>query len=372
MTNEILSPVFPESVVTGSVSKWYKKTGDSIKRDDLLVEIETDKIVLEVLAISDGILKSVLKNEGEKISSREVLGLISRHDPIVSPSARRIAEGHNLCTSNMSGTGKDGRITKEDVLVFLSNEKKTISLDKHEVVIIKDERTSVRKPMSPWRKTIAKRLAQAQSNMVMLTTFNEADMTEIIGIRKEYKELFAKTYKSTNLGMVSFFVKAAVHALKEFPTINSSIDGDEIVHYNYIDIGIAVSTPQGLIVPVLRNTNLMSISDIENQIYIYKAKALNSRLSMDEIKGGTFTITNGGIFGSVSSTPIINPPQVAILGMHSIIKRPIVLNNKIEIRPMMNLALSYDHCLIDGQEAVSFLLKIKKLVEKPVRLLLGI
>ena len=404
MAIEIKAPTFPESVADGTVATWHKKPGEAVKRDELIVDIETDKVVLEVLATADGVLGDIVKGEGETVLSDEVLGSINEgaaaaaapaaaaaapaqaagaadageDDPIAAPAARKLAEENAIDLSSVAGTGKGGRITKEDVVAAVANKKAAPAAAAKPAaaaaapVVATGDRTEKRVPMTRVRATVAKRLVEAQSNMAMLTTFNEVDMTEVMALRSKYKDLFEKSHNGVRLGFMSFFVKAATEALKRFPAVNASIDGSDIVYHGYADVGVAVSSDRGLVVPVLRNAEQMSLAEIEGGIATFGKKARDGKLSIDEMTGGTFTITNGGTFGSMMSTPIVNPPQAAILGMHNIIQRPMAINGQVVIRPMMYLALSYDHRLIDGKEAVTFLVTIKNLLEDPARLLLDI
>ncbi|MFK3826852.1 2-oxoglutarate dehydrogenase complex dihydrolipoyllysine-residue succinyltransferase [Pseudomonas fulva] len=406
MAIEIKAPTFPESVADGTVATWHKQPGDAVKRDELIVDIETDKVVLEVLATADGVLGDIVKGEGDTVLSDEVLGSIveggaaaaapaaapaqaaapaaaaadaSEDDPVAAPAARKLAEENGIDLASVSGTGKGGRVTKEDVVAAVANKKsapapaaKPAAAAAAPVVTAAGDRTEKRVPMTRLRAKIAERLVEAQSNMAMLTTFNEVDMTEVMALRSKYKDLFEKTHNGVRLGFMSFFVKAATEALKRFPAVNASIDGNDIVYHGYADVGVAVSSDRGLVVPVLRNAESMSLAEIENGIATFGKKARDGKLAIEEMTGGTFTITNGGTFGSMMSTPIVNPPQAAILGMHNIIQRPMAINGQVVIRPMMYLALSYDHRLIDGKEAVTFLVTIKNLLEDPSRLLLDI
>ncbi|APV41452.1 dihydrolipoamide succinyltransferase [Pseudomonas frederiksbergensis] len=406
MAIEIKAPTFPESVADGTVATWHKQPGDAVKRDDLIVDIETDKVVLEVLATADGVLGAIVKNEGDTVLSDEVLGSIEaggaasapaaaaapaaaqaaapaaegEDDPVAAPAARKLAEENAINIASVAGTGKGGRVTKEDVVAAVAAKKaapaaapaKAAAPAAAAPVFAAGDRIEKRVPMTRVRATVAKRLVEAQSNMAMLTTFNEVDMTEVMALRSKYKDLFEKSHNGVRLGFMSFFVKAATEALKRFPAVNASIDGADIVYHGYADVGVAVSSDRGLVVPVLRNAELMSLAEIEGGIATFGKKARDGKLSMDEMTGGTFTITNGGTFGSMMSTPIVNPPQAAILGMHNILQRPMAINGQVVIRPMMYLALSYDHRLIDGKEAVTFLVTIKNLLEDPARLLLDI
>ena len=406
MAIEIKAPTFPESVADGTVATWHKQPGDAVKRDELIVDIETDKVVLEVLATADGVLGAIVKNEGDTVLSDEVLGSIEaggaaaapaaaapaaaaqaaapaaegEDDPVAAPAARKLAEENGINIASVAGTGKGGRVTKEDVVAAVTAKKaapaaapaKAAAPAAAAPVFAAGDRVEKRVPMTRVRATVAKRLVEAQSNMAMLTTFNEVDMTEVMALRSKYKDLFEKSHNGVRLGFMSFFVKAATEALKRFPAVNASIDGADIVYHGYADVGVAVSSDRGLVVPVLRNAELMSLAEIEGGIATFGKKARDGKLSMDEMTGGTFTITNGGTFGSMMSTPIVNPPQAAILGMHNILQRPMAINGQVVIRPMMYLALSYDHRLIDGKEAVTFLVTIKNLLEDPARLLLDI
>ncbi|MDP2747898.1 2-oxoglutarate dehydrogenase complex dihydrolipoyllysine-residue succinyltransferase, partial [Pseudomonas sp.] len=395
MAIEIKAPTFPESVADGTVATWHKKPGDAVKRDELIVDIETDKVVIEVLAEADGVLAQIIKNEGDTVLSNELLGTLGEggaaapapavaaqaaapaaaapaaaagDDQILSPAARKIAEENGIDPNSIAGTGKGGRVTKEDVVAAVEAKKnapaaapaaKPAAPAAAAPVFATGDRTEKRVPMTRLRAKIAERLVEAQSSMAMLTTFNEVDMTEVMALRSKYKDLFEKSHNGVRLGFMSFFVKAATEALKRFPAVNASIDGTDIVYHGYADIGVAVSSDRGLVVPVLRNAELMSLAEIENGIATFGKKAKDGKLSIEEMTGGTFTITNGGTFGSMMSTPIVNPPQAAILGMHNIIQRPMAVNGQVVIRPMMYLALSYDHRLIDGKEAVTFLVTIK-------------
>ncbi|NVZ21601.1 2-oxoglutarate dehydrogenase complex dihydrolipoyllysine-residue succinyltransferase [Pseudomonas costantinii] len=407
MAIEIKAPSFPESVADGTVATWHKKPGEAVKRDDLIVDIETDKVVLEVLAEADGVLGAIVAEEGATVLSNQVLGSIEEggaataapaaaapaaasapaaapaaggEDPIAAPAARQLAEENGINLASIKGTGKDGRVTKEDVVAAVEAKKnaptaapaKAAAPAAAAPVFAAGDRTEKRVPMTRVRATVAKRLVEAQSNMAMLTTFNEVDMTEVMALRSKYKDLFEKSHNGVRLGFMSFFVKAATEALKRYPAVNASIDGTDIVYHGYADVGVAVSSDRGLVVPVLRNAELMSLAEIEGGIAGFGKKARDGKLTIDEMTGGTFTITNGGTFGSMMSTPIVNPPQAAILGMHNILQRPMAINGQVVIRPMMYLALSYDHRLIDGKEAVTFLVTIKNLLEDPARLLLDI
>ena len=394
MTIEIKIPDFPESVSEGTLITWHKKTGDFVDTDETILEVETDKIVLEVVAQESGNITKIDVNEGETVTSAQVVGAMEAgvaqdsanqsapaniesvsHAEKVSPAARNLISTHNLDVSKITATGNKGNITKEDVEKYLQqNSRKEAPVAKQQPQTIANPgaRFEERVPLKGLRKTIAKRLVQSKLETAMLTTFNEVNMEPVMTLRKKYKEEFAEKHTGSRLGFMSFFTKAAVHALQKFPEVNASIDDKEIVYHGYQDVGIAVSSPRGLVVPILRNAELMSIAQIEDNIAGYASKAKNNTLSLDDITGGTFTISNGGVFGSLLSTPIINPPQTAILGMHSIQQRPIAVDGQVVIKPMMYLALSYDHRLIDGQQAVQFLIAIKDCIEDPARMLLAI
>ncbi|SDK79426.1 2-oxoglutarate dehydrogenase E2 component [Modicisalibacter muralis] len=408
---DVKAPSFPESVQEGTVATWHKQVGEAVKRDEVLADIETDKVVLEVVAPVDGALSEIKVEEGEQVESEAVLAIFSAGaggesggdetaeaddgakddqgsdeklgDKILAPAARKMVAEHDLDVSKIEGTGKGGRILKEDVqkAVKEGNAKKAAASKAADSAsatkaaaaapVVEGERPEKRVPMSRLRQTIAKRLVQAQQTAAMLTTYNEVDMTAVMALRAQYKETFQKAH-DTKLGFMGFFVKACSEALKRFPDVNASIDGTDIVYHGYQDIGVAVSTPRGLVVPVLRDTDSMKIADVEKTIVDFGKRARDGKLGIDEMQGGTFTITNGGIFGSLMSTPIINPPQTAILGMHKIQERPVAVDGKVEIRPMMYLAVSYDHRMIDGKDAVQFLVTIKELLEDPARLLLDV
>jgi 2-oxoglutarate dehydrogenase E2 component (dihydrolipoamide succinyltransferase) len=398
MAIEIKAPTYPESVQEGTLATWHKNVGDSVSRDELLVDIETDKVVLEVVAPANGVLAEVLKAEGETVESNEIIARIEEGaaaapgaatpaakqeevdiqvaESLVNPAAKKLADERDIDLSQVSGTGKGGRITKEDVVNFVppapapaaAPAVATVADAEFEV----GERVERRVAMSRMRTRIAERLLDVTHTTASLTTFNEVDMSALMGLRRQYQDEFTKTHNGTRLGFMGFFVKAAVEALKRFPLVNASIDGTDIVYHGYQDIGVAVSTDRGLVVPVLRNAENMSIATVENSISSYAGKARDGKLTIDEMTGGTFTITNGGVYGSLLSTPIINPPQSAILGMHTIQQRPVAVNGQVEIRPMMYLAMSYDHRLIDGKEAVQFLVTIKQLIEDPAKILLEI
>jgi 2-oxoglutarate dehydrogenase E2 component (dihydrolipoamide succinyltransferase) len=413
MAIEIKAPTFPESVADGTVATWHKKPGDAVKRDELIVDIETDKVVMEVLAESDGVLAEIVKNEGDTVLSGELLGKLNAggaaaaaaaapaaaapaaapaaqvaapaaagDDAILSPAARKLAEENGIDPNSIAGTGKGGRVTKEDVVAAVEAKKsapaaapaaaKPAAPAGEAPIFSVGDRVEKRVPMTRLRAKVAERLVEAQSTMAMLTTYNEVNMKPIMDLRAKYKDLFEKKHNGVRLGFMSFFVKAATEALKRFPGVNASIDGGDIVYHGYQDIGVAVSSDRGLVVPVLRNAEFMSLAEIEGGIAEFGKKAKAGKLTIEEMTGGTFTISNGGVFGSLLSSPIVNPPQTAILGMHKIQERPMAVNGQVVILPMMYLALSYDHRLIDGKEAVSFLVTIKDLLEDPARLLLDI
>lgn len=406
---EIKAPIFPESIADGSVAQWHHQPGEFVARDTLLVDIETDKVVIEVFAPEDGVLQSILKNEGETVLSEEPIanfepgagtaGDSAAAAPVAadaskdsnrfaSPAAKKMAAEANLDIAGVSGSGRDGRITKEDVASALASGSAdeepapvpaaqaatptaTVSSSPTEFVSgADDERVERRVPMTRLRASVAKRLVEAQQNAAMLTTFNEVDMQPIMQLRKRYQSEFQNAHNGTKLGFMSFFVRAATEALKRFPSVNASIDGDDIVYHGFYDIGVAVSTERGLVVPVVRDADALGLAQIEDQIMAYGEKARAGKLALEDMAGGTFTISNGGIFGSMMSTPILNAPQTGVLGMHNIQDRAVVVDGEIVIRPMMYLALSYDHRLIDGREAVQFLVAIKGMLEDPARILL--
>ncbi|MBX2809426.1 MAG: 2-oxoglutarate dehydrogenase complex dihydrolipoyllysine-residue succinyltransferase [Cellvibrionaceae bacterium] len=402
---DINAPTFPESVQDGTIATWHKKTGEAVARDELLVEIETDKVVLEVVAPASGLLSDVLKHEGDTVLSGELIACLGATDAavapaagaepaatastaaseeaIASPSARKLAAEKGVELSAVAGTGKNGLITKADVTAAAATPAPvaaaavdTAPVDTASAAVsqqaLSGDRTEQRVPMTRLRKRIAERLMQATSSTAMLTTFNEVNMGPVMALRKKYKDTFEKAHQGTRLGFMGFFVKAAVEALKKFPAVNASIDGDDIVYHGFQDIGVAVSTEKGLVVPVLRNAENMGLADMESGIRDFGLRAREGKLGIDEMTGGTFTITNGGVFGSLLSTPILNPPQTAILGMHKIQERPMAVDGEVVIQPMMYLALSYDHRMVDGKEAVQFLVAIKDLLEDPARILLEI
>ena len=399
MSIEIKSPTFPESVADGTVANWVKKEGESVQQDEVIAEIETDKVVLEVVAPVNGTISKIVKQEGEIVNSSELIaefneGTIedvnevdSNESPAVSeieepksnklgPAAKRIIAEEAIDPSTVKSTGKDGRVTKADLVNHLNN-KPTEDLNKIKNTVVdtniafSESRDEKRVPMSRLRATIANRLLTVKQETAMLTTFNEVDMLPIKELRAKYGAEFEKQH-GVKLGFMGFFVIAAIQALKKFPLVNASIDQTDIVYHGYQDIGVAVSTERGLVVPVIRDADMMSLPDIEKSILDYSVKARDGKLSMDEMQGGTFTISNGGVFGSLLSTPILNAPQTAILGMHSIQDRPVAKDNEVVIRPMMYLAMSYDHRLLDGKEAVTFLVSIKEQLESPERLLLNL
>ncbi|MHA3027621.1 2-oxoglutarate dehydrogenase complex dihydrolipoyllysine-residue succinyltransferase [Chromohalobacter israelensis] len=409
--HDVKAPSFPESVQEGTVATWHKQVGEAVKRDEILADIETDKVVLEVVAPADGALSEIKVQEGEQVESEAVLAVFAEGaggeasggdaaaskdagepaasdggsdekvgDKILAPAARKLVAEHDLDVNKIEGTGKGGRILKEDVqkAVKDGSAKKSAKPSGGDVKAaaapapaVEGERPEQRVPMSRLRQTIAKRLVQAQQTAAMLTTYNEVDMSAVMALRSQYKDSFQKAH-DVKLGFMGFFVKAATEALKRFPDVNASIDGTDIVYHGYQDIGVAVSTPRGLVVPVLRDTDSMKLADVEKAIGDFGQRGREGKLGIEDMQGGTFTITNGGIFGSLMSTPILNPPQTAILGMHKIQERPMAVNGKVEIRPMMYLAVSYDHRMIDGKDAVQFLVTIKELLEDPARFLLDV
>ncbi len=434
MTTEIKVPMLPESVSDATVSTWYKKVGDQVSRNENLVDLETDKVMLEVPSPVDGVLKEILKKTGATVKPSEVLAVIdegaaakaetsqakgsktkaetsqaketkaeaTKAEAIkaeatkasksaattpqtaatAGPSSRRAAAEHEVDLREVQGTGKQGRITKENVLSAVKNQEEgetekepqtgtQTEPESDDFANLTEGRPEKRVPMTRIRARIAERLLEVSQNTAMLTTFNEINLQHVIELRNHYKEVFEKKYK-VKLGFMSFFVRAAAEALKRFPVVNASIDGKDIVYHGYYDIGVAVSTDRGLVVPILRDVDKMSMAEIEIQIAEYATKARAGKLSMEEMQGGTFTITNGGVFGSLMATPIVNAPQCAIFGMHKIQERPIAENGQVVIRPMMYVALSYDHRLIDGRESVTFLVTIKELLEDPSRLLLEV
>ena len=402
MTIEILVPDLPESVADATVATWHKKPGEAVARDEVIVDIETDKVVLEVPAPEAGVLEAILEEEGATVLSKQLLAKIKpgavageptkdttedteaspdkRHKAVLteesndalSPAVRRLLAEHNLQPADVKGTGVSGRITREDIDAHLAVAKAApVAASVSAVEAPAAARSQKRVPMTRLRKTVANRLLEAKNSTAMLTTFNEVNMKPIMDLRKQYKDQFEKRH-DTRLGFMSFYVKAVTEALKRFPEVNASIDGTDIIYHNYFDISMAVSTPRGLVTPVLKDCDTLGFADIEKGIKELAIKGRDGKLTVDELMGGNFTITNGGVFGSLMSTPIINPPQAAILGMHKIQDRPMAVDGKVEILPMMYLALSYDHRLIDGRESVGFLVTIKELLEDPARLLLDV
>ena len=403
MSIEIKAPSFPESVADGTVATWHKQPGEACSRDELIVDIETDKVVMEVVAPADGVIAEIIKGEGDTVLSDEVIATFSAgeagaaapapaaaeapaaeaapaaaaDDAVSGPAVRKLLDEHNLDASQVTGTGKGGRILKEDVLNHVKNAPAAAPVAAAPaaapvVEVSAGERPERRVPMTRLRSTIAKRLVSATNETAMLTTYNEVNMAPVMALRNQYKDQFMKSHNGTKLGFMSFFVKAATEALKRFPAVNASLDGNDIVYHGYQDVSVAVSTDRGLVVPVLRDTDGMSLADVERGIAELATLGREGKLTMEHMQGGTFTITNGGIFGSLLSTPILNLPQTAILGMHKIQERPVAENGEVVIRPMMYLALSYDHRMIDGKEAVQFLVTIKELLEDPARILLEI
>jgi len=391
MTIEIKAPTLPESVPDGTIATWYKQVGDSVTRDELLVDIETDKVVIEVVSPTDGVLQEILKETGDTIVSNQAIGTVAAGEvtavaptaapaaesvaaPTVSasatsapasPAAKKMIAENNVDAAAIAGTGKAGRITKEDVASALTAPATA-------PMAVSNGRLEERVPMSRLRAKVAERLLHASQSTAMLTTFNEVNMAPVMEIRNRYKQEFEKAHDGVRLGFMSFFVRACTEALKRYPAVNASLDGADIVYHGYQDIGVAVSSPRGLVVPVLRNSDNMSLAHIEKGIRDFGEKARDGKLAIEDMTGGTFTISNGGVFGSLLSTPILNPPQTAILGMHKIQERPMAVDGQVVVLPMMYLALSYDHRMIDGKEAVQFLVTVKDLLEDPTRLLLEI
>ena len=406
MTIEILVPDLPESVADATVATWHKQPGDTVSRDEVLVDIETDKVVLEVPAPEDGVLEAIFEIEGTTVLTKQLIGRIKvnavageptsdvladaesspnkrntaslsdENSGALSPAVRRLLSEHDVAAEKVKGTGVGGRITREDVDAYLKNivaapiVTKRVDVD-IETVLPLAHRSEKRVPMTRLRKRVAERLLEAKNSTAMLTTFNEVNMKPIMDLRKQYKDVFEQRH-GIRLGFMSFYVKAVVEALKRYPEVNASIDGDDIVYHNFFDISIAVSTPRGLVTPVLRDCDKLSLAEIEKGIRDLAIKGRDGKLTVDDLMGGNFTITNGGVFGSLMSTPIINLPQAAILGMHKIQDRPMAVNGQVEILPMMYLALSYDHRLVDGRESVGYLVTIKELLEDPTRLLLDV
>ncbi len=417
MTIDIKAPAFPESVADGVVAAWHKKPGESVARDELLVEIETDKVVMEVVAPAPGVIDAILVSEGETITSEALLATLvegivdegrsqsegadeaapaassmtASSDDVptggvvpMGPAVRALLDEHGLDAQQIEASGKGGRLLKEDVIAHLAKRSGTdVGEEKSapresavssnlmlDVSGPTSERIEKRVPMSRMRARIAERLLGATQHTAMLTTFNEVNMAPLMKLRQQYRDQFEAVHNGTRLGFMGFFVRAACEALKRFPAVNASIDGNDVVYHGYQDIGVAVSVEEGLVVPVLRDADFMSIADIEAAIYDLGIKARDKKLTIEEMTGGTFTVSNGGVFGSLLSTPILNPPQTGILGMHTIQERPIAMNGEVVIQPMMYLALSYDHRLVDGKTAVQFLVTIKGLIEDPARILL--
>ena len=408
MAMEIKAPTFPESIEEGTLAAWHKQPGEAVQRDDMLADIETDKVVIEIVAPVAGALTEIVKAEGETVLSDEVIaqfepGAAAAEPPLaepvaepqaapaaaevgISPAARKLAEEKGIDITTLNGSGRGGRITKADVSRAASTPavrqaptpaaapvgepapapETAVDPSSH------TDRVERRVPMTRLRASIAQRLLEAQRNAAMLTTFNEVNMEAVMTLRARHRDAFERAHNGTRLGFMGFFVRASVEALKRFPLVNACIDGDEVVYHGFYDIGVAVSTERGLVVPVLRDADALGIAQIEEQIAGFGARARDNKLTIEEMTGGTFTISNGGVFGSLLSTPILNPPQTAILGMHKIEQRPVVEEGEIVARPMMYLALTYDHRLIDGQEAVRFLVTIKELLEDPARILLEI
>ena len=397
---DIKAPTFPESVPDGIVATWHRRAGDVVRRDEPLADIETEKVVLEIVAPADGTLVEVLKEEGDTVVSDE---LIARFEPgdaasappaeapaaetpaedaergaRASPAARKLASEQGIDIDAVAGTGRDGRVTRTDVARLVGDaptEPAPAALagdlpPPADAAPLDGDRPERRVPMTRLRASVARRLVEAQRNAAMLTTFNEVDMTAVRTLRARHQEAFQRAHNGARLGFMSFFVRASVEALKRFPAVNASIDGNDVVYHGYYDIGVAVSTERGLVVPVLRDADAASFAQIEDRIADFGARAAANKLTIEEMSGGTFTVSNGGVFGSLLSTPILNPPQTGILGMHKIQERPVVVDGQIVVRPMMYLALSYDHRLIDGQEAVRFLVAVKELIEDPAKILL--
>ncbi len=413
MSTEVRVPTLPESVSDATVLTWHKQPGEAVARDENLVDLETDKVVLEVPSPVAGVLAEAKVSEGDVVTADELLAVVEAGasaagpstepptppdkpadpaatadaqaaetasepdgDQVLTPAVRRLVKELNVDVSKIEGTGKNGRILKSDVMAFLDQQGTEDDADLRAAAPAAiggavEARQERRVPMTRLRARIAERLLEAQANAAILTTFNEVDLKAAMDLRSRHKDAFEKTH-DVRLGFMSFFVKAAVEALKKFPVVNASVDGNDIVYHNYFDIGVAVGSPRGLVVPILRDVDQMSFAEIEGTIKQFGQKAKDGSLSYDELSGGTFTISNGGVFGSMLSTPILNPPQSAILGMHNIVERPVVVNGEIVIRPMMYLALSYDHRIIDGREAVQFLVTIKQCMEDPARMLLGV
>ena len=407
MSTEVRVPTLPESVSDATVLTWHKQPGEAIARDENLVDLETDKVVLEVPSPVAGVVQELKAEEGAVVTADELLAVVEAGataaapatepstspeqpaeapaaaaaaetadagDQVLTPAVRRLVKEMNVDASKIKGTGKNGRILKSDVMAFLDKQSPTDDADLRAAAApsgASGARQEKRVPMTRLRSRIAERLLEAQANAAILTTFNEVNLKAAMDLRSRHKDAFEKAY-DVRLGFMSFFVKAAVEALKKFPVVNTSVDGTDIVYHNFFDIGVAVGSPRGLVVPILRDVDQMSFAQVEDTIRSFGQKAKDGSLSYEELTGGTFTVSNGGVFGSMLSTPILNPPQSAILGMHNIVDRPVVENGEIVIRPMMYLALSYDHRIIDGREAVQFLVTIKQCMEDPARMLLGV
>jgi len=402
MQIEVKVPSLPESIADGTLLSWHKKAGEPVARDENLVDLETDKVVLEITAPDSGVLVDIRRHDGDTVVSDEVIAIIDteakptsvpvstvqkataekaaepaeikstlKASPILSPAARKLALENNLDPAHIQGSGRDGRITKTDIINYLDRRSDGESKPPEAALMPAGARPERRAPMSRLRARVAERLKQAQNTAAILTTFNEVNLKVVMDLREKYRDQFEQKYE-TRLGFMSFFTTAVVEALKQFPIINASVDGEDIVYHGYFDIGIAVGSPRGLVVPILRDADSMSFAEIEIAIRDFGRRAKEGKLSLQELTGGTFSITNGGVFGSLLSTPILNPPQSAILGMHKIQDRPVVENGEIVIRPMMYLALSYDHRIVDGQDAVLFLVAIKDVLEDPSRMLLEI
>ncbi len=396
MSTNVNVPALPESVADATILAWHKKPGDPVSRDENMVDLETDKVVLEVPSPVDGIIGAISANEGDTVTAGDLLTVIeegqaapapapaaeasqaeapaSDADPILTPAVRRLVKEKGIDPKAITGTGKDGRILKSDITTYLDSQKQAPAAAQPADTAptgIEGERPEQRVPMTRLRARIAERLLEAQSNAAILTTFNEVDLQAVNQLRSKYRDKFEKDHE-VRLGYMPFFIKASIEALKQFPAVNASIDGKDIVYHGYYDIGIAVGGPRGLVVPIMRDADQLGFADTEKTVRAFGKKANDGSLSYDELTGGTFTISNGGTFGSMLSTPILNPPQSAILGMHAIQQRPMVVDGEITIRPMMYLALSYDHRIIDGSEAVRFLVTIKNMLEDPTRLLLQV
>lgn len=402
MAIEVKVPILPESVADATVATWHKKAGDVVSRDENLVDIETDKVMLEVPAPEDGVLREIIKDNGSTVIGQELIAVIeagaAANKPAapapandaedvsdadhLSPAVRRLLDEHKLDAADITGTGRGGRITRKDVTEHVQKQaaassNKPAAVTREAVVAASpsDEgmgiRAEQRVPMTRLRKRIAERLVESQQNAAILSTFNEVDLAPIMAIRKKYQDQFVAKH-GIKLGFMSFFIKAAVEALKKFPLVNASIDGDDVVYHGYFDVGVAVSTERGLVVPVIRDADKLNLGELEQKVAEYGAKARDGQLALEDMQGGTFTVSNGGVFGSLLSTPIINPPQSGILGMHKIQERPVAIDGQVVIRPMMYIALSYDHRIIDGKESVTFLRTIKEVLEDPTRLLLDI